>query len=129
MPPETEVLKSIDCPTSEGFLLEDMDMDGSLSMDAEADALAVLPSASVIVRLKDAVPVPDGVHVGLDDVVDENDPDAPDSDHLYEYDDVPPLIDAESDIPCPMSADDLDSEIDTDGSGLTLMVVVPDVPL
>ena len=119
----------MDWPISDGFLLDDTDIEGSLSMDAEADALAVLPSASVIVRLKDAVPVPDGVHVGLDDVVDENDPDAPDSDHLYEYDDVPPLIDAESDIPCPMSADDLDSEIDTDGFGLTVMVVVPDEPL
>jgi hypothetical protein len=122
VPPETEVLKSIDCPTSEGFLLEDMDMYGSESTDVLVEAEADLPVASVTVTEKDAVPEPDAVHVGFDAEVEEKDPDAPLSDHEYEYGDVPPEAEAVSDTLWPTSIEPFETDADTLGSELTVTV-------
>ena len=101
------MLKSTDCPESEGFKLELTEIVGS--DDTVTDSLEeamLLPELSSIFRVKLAVPVPDAVHVGLLTVVEEKDPDAPLSLHEYEYvpsrfEDVSPRV-----IVCPTSIED-----------------------
>ena len=107
-----------------------MAMEGSLSTVTDVDALPVSPAASVTVNEKDAVPVPEAVHVGALAVVLENDPDAPVSDHEYEYGVVPPLTDGVRVIDCPISIEVLDGDIPvTDNAEFTVIDAVPDVPL
>ena len=59
-----------------------MDIDGSERTVRFPEPEADFPDASVIETENVAVPVPEDVHVGLDAVVEEKCPAAPDSDQL-----------------------------------------------
>jgi hypothetical protein len=103
--------------------------DGSLSTVTEVVAVAVSPAASVIFRVKEAVPVPEAVHVGALAVVLENEPDAPDSDQAYVYGEVPPLTEDDRVTDWPTSIEVVEEDMLTDGAEFTVIVAVPDVAL
>jgi hypothetical protein len=69
--------------------------------------------------VNDTVPVAEAVHVGLLEVVEENEPDAPLDDHEYEYPPEPCEIDSPNDTDCPTSMDVVDTDAETEGANMS----------
>ncbi len=118
----------MDCPASLGFLEEDTENESGVYTETDVEELLnEYPLLVVTARENVAVPVLDAVHVGVADVVELKEPEAPVSLHEYVNGDGPPDMADVRETVCPTSIADADAEMETLGSETTEMVSLEDI--